>query len=67
MSMNNWDEHLSHPINASVQTPEAITKDAVCLHNFLRLTNSAIYCPNGFVYSEETVDNLNLESGVLKC
>ena len=31
------------------------------------LTNSAVYCPNGFVYSEEAVDNLSLESGVLKC
>lgn len=44
---------FSHPINASVKTAEAITKAAVCLHNFLRLTNSAVYCPNGFVDSED--------------
>ena len=28
---------FSHPINASVKTAEAITRAAVCLHNFLRL------------------------------
>ena len=44
---------FNHAINASVKTAEAITKAAVCLHNFLRLTNSAVYCPNGFVDSED--------------
>lgn len=37
------------PIQASVQTAEA----AVCLHNYLRQTNSASYCPSGFVDSED--------------
>lgn len=44
---------FNHSKNASVKTAEAITKAAVCLHNFLRLTNSAVYCPNGFVDSED--------------
>ena len=29
---------FSHPIQASVEIAEAITKAAICLHNFLRLT-----------------------------
>ncbi|KAK2553525.1 hypothetical protein P5673_025010 [Acropora cervicornis] len=44
---------FNHTINASVETPEAITKAAVCLNNFIRLTNSAVYCPSGFVDSED--------------
>lgn len=44
---------FSRPISASVKTAEAITKAAVCLHNFLRLTNSAVYCPIGFADSED--------------
>lgn len=44
---------FSHPINASVRTAEAITKATICLHNFLRLTNCAVYCPTGFADSED--------------
>lgn len=44
---------FSRPTSASVKTAEAITKAAVCLHNFLRLTNSAVYCPTGFADSED--------------
>ena len=50
---------FSRPIKASVETAEAITKAAVCLHNFLRLTQCAGYCPTGFVDSE-------LDNGVIK-
>ena len=34
-----------------IKTGEHITKAAICLHNFLRQTNSALYCPTGFVDS----------------
>ncbi|CAH3158977.1 unnamed protein product [Pocillopora meandrina] len=44
---------FSRLIQASVQTAEEITKAAVCLHNYLRQTNSASYCPSGFVDSED--------------
>lgn len=44
---------FSRPIQVSVQTAEEITKAAVCPHNYLRQTNSASYCPSGFVDSEE--------------
>ena len=49
---------FSHPIQASVETAEAITKAAICLHNFLRLTNSAVYCPKGFVDSTDSSGNI---------
>lgn len=49
---------FSHPIQASVETAEAITKAAICLHNFLRLTNSAVYCPEGFVDSTDSSGNI---------
>ena len=35
-----------------------ITKAAVCLHNYLRITNSAAYCPCGFVDSEDKSGNI---------
>lgn len=44
---------FGRPIRASVQTVEVITKAAVCLHNYLRQTNSAGYCPTGFVDCED--------------
>ena len=39
------------PIQAKVETVEKITKAAVCLHNYLRQTEGAVYCPTGFVDS----------------
>ena len=36
-----------------MQTAGEITKAAVCLHNYLRQTNSAPYCPSGFVDIED--------------
>ena len=52
---------FSRPIKASIETAEAITKAAVCLHNFLRLTQCAGYCPTGFVDSE--MDNGEIKPG----
>ena len=49
---------FSHPIKGSVETVIEITKAAVCLHNYLRITNSASYCPYGFVDSEDRSGNI---------
>lgn len=38
--------HLS--IQTSVETAENIVKATVCLHNYLRQTNTVSYCPSGF-------------------
>ena len=40
------------PIRAGVDTVEKIIKAAVCLHNYLRQTDTANYTPAGFVDSE---------------
>ena len=40
---------LSRPIQSSVETTDLIIKATICLHNFLRQTHSAGYCPAGFV------------------
>lgn len=37
------------PIQSNVDTVNKIVKAAICLHNFLRQTNSATYCPAGFI------------------
>ena len=42
------------PIQSSVEKTDMIIKASICLHNFLRQTNSAGYCPAGFV---DTYDN----------
>ena len=39
------------PIQSNIETIDLIVKATICLHNFLRLTNSASYCPSGFVDS----------------
>lgn len=39
------------PIQTNAKNAEAIVKATICLHNFLRQTNSAGYCPSGFVDS----------------
>ena len=44
---------LSKTIRASVESVEAITKAVICLHNYLRQTKTACYCPSGFVDSED--------------
>ena len=40
------------PIRAGVDTVENVIKAAVCLHNYLRQTDTADYTPAGFVDSE---------------
>ena len=49
---------FSHPIKGSAETVIEITKAAVCLHNYLRITNSTSYCPYGFVDSEGRSGNI---------
>lgn len=39
------------PIIANVETVEMITQAACCLHNYLRQTDCATYCPAGFIDS----------------
>ena len=40
-------------IQTSVETAVAIIQAAICLHNYARQTNSAVYCLAGFVDSED--------------
>ena len=40
-----------HPIQSSAEKVDVIVKATISLHNFLRQTNSAGYCPSGFVDS----------------
>ena len=40
---------LMQPIQAKVKKTELIVKSTICLHNFLRQTNSATYFSTGFV------------------
>ena len=44
-------QNFRRPIKASLDLIENIVKAAVCLHNYLRLTENATYLPNGFVDS----------------
>ena len=46
------------PIRANVTTVEKITKAALCLHNYLKLTENANYVPSGFVDSEDGSGNI---------
>ena len=47
------------PIQSNVETTDLIVKATIYLHNFLRLTNSAGYCPSGFVDSYDETDKIN--------
>lgn len=49
---------LNHSIQASVTTAEKIVQATVCLHNYLRQTNCAAYCPHGFVDSEDSTGKI---------
>eukprot|EP00794_Sanderia_malayensis_P001157 gene1157-525_t len=40
------------PIRASRKNVEAYILATICLHNYLRQTDNAVYCPTGFVDSE---------------
>ena len=46
------------PIKANVDLVENITKAAVCLHNYLRLTENAGYIPAGFIDREDSTGNI---------
>ena len=50
---------FSVPIHANVETVELITKAAICLHNYLQLTDNAFYMPSGFVDSENADSSLS--------
>lgn len=43
-----------HPIKASVEQVDRIVKACLCLHNYLRLTENALYTPSGFVDCEDS-------------
>ena len=45
------------PIRANPETVEKIIKVCVCLHNYLKLTYSSHYVPDGFVDSEDNTGN----------
>ena len=47
------------PMQSTVEKTDRIVKATICLHNFLRQTNSAGYCPTGFVDSYD-------ETGTIK-
>eukprot|EP00794_Sanderia_malayensis_P007639 gene7639-8480_t len=40
------------PIRASRKNVEAYVLETICLHNYLRQTDNAVYCPTGFFDSE---------------
>lgn len=44
-------EFYRRPIKANVDLVDLIAKAAVCLHNYLRLTDNARYIPAGFMES----------------
>lgn len=46
------------PILASVETVVKITQAAICLHNYLKQTENAMYCPTGFVDSFDSSGNI---------
>ena len=41
------------PINATIENTERYIRAAVVLHNYLRQTENSLYCPSGFVDTEE--------------
>lgn len=45
---------LNNPINASVENIEKYVMAIIVLHNYLRLTENASYCPRGFADSFES-------------
>lgn len=51
---------FSRPIKASLQCVEDITFAAIALHNYLRQTDNATYCPYGFIDSQDSSGNLKL-------
>ena len=50
------------PITAKPENVVIYTKAAIALHNFLRCTKSAVYCPPGFTDGEDDAGNV-IEGG----
>ena len=51
--------HIFHkPIRSSVENAERYTLACLALHNYLRLTDNAMYCPHGFVDSYNSSGNI---------
>ena len=46
------------PISASVYIVELIVQATVCLHSYLRQTETALYCPSGFVDCMDQTGNI---------
>ena len=46
------------PISASVYIVELIVRATVCLHSYLRQTETALYCPSGFVDCMDQTGNI---------
>ena len=42
------------PIRAAVSLVQKVVQATVCLHNYSRLTDNVMYCPVGFVDSEDS-------------
>ena len=51
------------PIQSAVEKTDRIVKATISLHNFLRQTNSAGYCPTGFVDSYYETGTIKEENG----
>ena len=51
---------FTNPIKASVPNVEKYTKACIALHNYLRQTENASYCPSGFVDVEDGNGNIKL-------
>ena len=47
-------EDFSSHINCNTSHTVIYTKAAIALHNFLRTTESSVYCPPGFMDSEDS-------------
>ena len=48
------------PIISSIENAERYVRAAITLHNYLRLSENARYCPNGFTDSESSSSNVVL-------
>ena len=46
------------PIESTIEKTDRIAKATICLRNFLRKTNSAAYCPTGFVDSYDETETI---------
>ena len=57
-SVVGWSVVLIKPIQNRVDSTQMLVRAAVVLHNFLRQTNSAGYCPGGFVDSQDSTGKL---------